>query len=99
MHLDNCRSCNQLKILRCVLGHDARVVRRKSIVDLNDVQAKSRGLISEIFTHPGCFNGYALFVLSIEGIAEETDREVQRGRHHAVPMKFSGNERSAPNGA
>ena len=45
--------------------------------------------MSETFTHPGCFDGYALFVLPIEGITEETDREVECGRKHTVPKKLS----------
>ena len=47
-----------------------------------------------IFTYPSSFDGDTLFILPFEGVAEETDRKVERGRQHTVPESPSGNEKS-----
>jgi hypothetical protein len=96
--LGNYRQLNQPGMLQCIIKDNSRVVRCKSGVELNDIQTKVWDMVSEMPTHPGRFNEYALLVLSFEGITEETTREIECGCQHAIPRESSGDEKSVPKG-
>jgi len=95
--LDSCRLRDQPRISRHVLWYNARVVRREGVVDLSDVQVRRLGWTAEKFTHPSCFDGNTLLVLSVEGVTEETDRKVKGRRQHTVPRGSGGDEQPVPN--
>ena len=83
-------------MLQCIIKENTRVVRCKSGVELNDIQTEVWDMVLEKPTHPGCFNEYALLILSFERVTKETARKIECGCQHTIPRESSGDEMLAP---